>query len=50
MWLPLAIAGLKSVDQVIVVTHMEELRESAQRVISLTPQGKDRQPLVEVIE
>ncbi len=50
MWLPEAIAGLKSVDQVIVVTHMEEMRGSAQRVISLTPQGKDRQPIVEEIE
>jgi DNA repair exonuclease SbcCD ATPase subunit len=48
-WLPEAVASLKSVEQVIVVTHMDELRESAQRVISLTPQGKDRQPLVELI-
>ncbi|MDF1539935.1 MAG: AAA family ATPase [Candidatus Thorarchaeota archaeon] len=50
MWLPSAIAGLKSVEQVIVVTHMEEMRDSAERVISLTPQGKDRQPLVAEIE
>ncbi len=50
MWLPSAIAGLKSVEQVIVVTHMEEMRDSAERVISLTPQGKDRQPLVTEIE
>ncbi|MFW9907294.1 MAG: AAA family ATPase [Candidatus Thorarchaeota archaeon] len=50
MWLPQAISGLKSVNQVIVVTHMEELRDSAKRVISLIPQGKERQPLVEEIE
>jgi len=50
LWLPSAIAGLKSVEQVIVVTHMEEMRDSAERVISLTPQGKERQPLVEEIE
>ncbi|MFW9848158.1 MAG: AAA family ATPase [Candidatus Thorarchaeota archaeon] len=49
-WLPEAIAGLKIVDQVIVVTHMEELRDSAQRVISLTPQGKERQPRVDEID
>jgi DNA repair exonuclease SbcCD ATPase subunit len=47
-WLPEAVQGLDSVEQVIVVTHMEELKESADRVISLTPQGKGRQPLVEV--
>ncbi|MHA2118701.1 MAG: hypothetical protein ACW98J_07265 [Candidatus Thorarchaeota archaeon] len=29
-------------EQVIAVTHMEELKESADRVISLTPQGKGR--------
>ncbi|MHA2424611.1 MAG: AAA family ATPase [Candidatus Thorarchaeota archaeon] len=50
MWLPEAIAGLKTVDQVIVVTHMEEMRDSAERVISLTPQGKERQPKVDEIE
>lgn len=49
-WLPEAVQGLDSVEQVIVVTHMEELKESADRVISLTPQGKGRQPLVEVSE
>ncbi|MFW9919234.1 MAG: AAA family ATPase [Candidatus Thorarchaeota archaeon] len=50
MWLPTAIAGLSSVDQVLVVTHMEELRESAERIISLTPQGKGRQPIIETID
>ncbi len=50
MWLPIAIGGLDSVDQVLVVTHMEELRESADRIISLTPQGKGRQPIVEAID
>ncbi len=49
-WLPMAIAGLKTVDQVLVVTHMEELRESADRIVLLTPQGKQRQPMVDVIE
>ncbi len=49
-WLPTAIAGLKSVEQVLVVTHMEELRESANRIILLTPQGKGRQPLIETID
>jgi DNA repair exonuclease SbcCD ATPase subunit len=49
-WLPEAVQGLDAVKQVIVVTHMEELKESAERVISLTPQGKGRQPLVEVSE
>ncbi|MFW9846879.1 MAG: AAA family ATPase [Candidatus Thorarchaeota archaeon] len=47
-WLPEAVQGLDSVEQVIVVTHMEELKESADRVISLTPQGKSRQPMVEI--
>ncbi|NHI88154.1 MAG: ATP-binding cassette domain-containing protein [Candidatus Thorarchaeota archaeon] len=47
-WLPEAIAGLEVVEQVIVVTHMDELKESTKQVISLTPQGKGRQPLVEV--
>ena len=47
-WLPDAIAGLEDVDQVIVVTHMEELKESTNHVISLIPQGKGRQPKVEV--
>jgi DNA repair exonuclease SbcCD ATPase subunit len=50
MWLPEAIGGLKTVDQVIVVTHMEELRDSAERVIALTPQGKERQPKIDEIE
>jgi DNA repair exonuclease SbcCD ATPase subunit len=49
-WLPEAIAGLEVVDQVIVVTHMEELKGSTNHIISLTPQGKGRQPLVEVDE
>ena len=47
-WLPEAISGLDSVDQVIVVTHMEELKEASDHVVTLTPQGKGRQPLVEV--
>lgn len=47
-WLPEAIAGLDVVDQVIVVTHMEELKGSTNQIISLIPQGKGRQPLVEV--
>jgi DNA repair exonuclease SbcCD ATPase subunit len=47
-WLPDAIAGLDDVDQVIVVTHMEELKESTNHIISLIPQGKGRQPKVEV--
>lgn len=50
MWLPTAIGSLTSVDQVLVVTHMEELRESAEKIISLTPQGRDRQPLIETID
>ena len=49
-WLPEAISGLKSINQVIVVTHMEELKESTERVISLIPQGKGRQPKLEYIE
>jgi DNA repair exonuclease SbcCD ATPase subunit len=49
-WLPEAVAGLDIVDQVLIITHMEELKEAADRVISLTPQGKGRQPLVEVSE
>ena len=49
-WLPEAIAGLKSVNQVIVVTHMDELRESTDYVINLIPQGKGRQPTVVVDE
>ncbi len=48
-WLPQAISGLESVNQVIVVTHMDELRESADHLILLEPQGKGRQPRV-VIE
>ncbi len=47
-WLPEAISRLDVVDQVIVVTHMEEMRGATDHVISLTPQGKGRQPLVEV--
>lgn len=47
-WLPEAINGLDVVEQVIVVTHMEELKGSTNQVISLIPQGKGRQPLVEV--
>ncbi|TFG14482.1 hypothetical protein EU537_03430 [Candidatus Thorarchaeota archaeon] len=49
-WLPKAIQGLKAVEQVIVVTHMQELKESADRIIELTPQGKARQPIVELTE
>jgi DNA repair exonuclease SbcCD ATPase subunit len=47
-WLPDAIAGLDDIEQVIVVTHMEELKESTDHIISLIPQGKGRQPRVEV--
>lgn len=47
-WLPDAIQGLQAVDQVIVVTHMAELKGATDQVIALTPQGKGRQPLVEV--
>jgi DNA repair exonuclease SbcCD ATPase subunit len=47
-WMPEAIAGLKAVDQVLVVTHMEELKEGADRVMSLIPQGKGRQPALEI--
>jgi exonuclease SbcC len=47
-WLPDAIQGLQAVEQVIVVTHMGELKGSTDQVISLTPQGKGRQPLVEM--
>jgi len=47
-WLPEAIAGLEIVKQVIVVTHMEELKGSTEHIISLLPQGKGRQPLVKV--
>jgi DNA repair exonuclease SbcCD ATPase subunit len=49
-WLPEAIAGLEVVEQVIVVTHMEELKGSTNHIISLTPQGKGRQPLVVIDE
>ena len=49
-WLPEAIAGLEVVDQVIVVTHMEELKGTTNHLISLMPQGKGRQPLVDVDE
>ena len=47
-WLPDAIAGLDIVNQVIVVTHMSELKGSTEHIISLTPQGKGRQPIVEL--
>lgn len=47
-WLPEAIAGLDSINQVIVVTHMQELKGSTEHIISLVPQGKGRQPLVEL--
>ncbi|MFX1560865.1 MAG: AAA family ATPase [Promethearchaeota archaeon] len=47
-WLPEAIARLDVVEQVLVVTHMEEMKGATDRIISLTPQGKGRQPLVEV--
>ncbi len=49
-WLPEAIAGLHHIRQVIVVTHMEELRDAAEHVINLTPQGGGRQPRVELTE
>jgi DNA repair exonuclease SbcCD ATPase subunit len=42
-----AINKLDVVKQFIVVTHMEELKGSTDHVISLIPQGKGRQPLVE---
>ncbi len=42
-WLPKVIAGLESIRQVIVVTHMDELREAADQVITLRPRGKGRQ-------
>ena len=45
-WLPEAIAGLEVVSQVIVVTHMDELKGSTNSLIELIPQGKGRQPLV----
>ncbi len=48
MWLPEAIAKLDVVKQVLVVTHMEELKGSTDHVISLIPQGKGRQPKVEL--
>jgi len=47
-WLPEAIARLDVVDQVFVVTHMEELKGATDHIIALTPQGKGRQPIVEV--
>jgi DNA repair exonuclease SbcCD ATPase subunit len=47
-WLPEAITKLDVVNQVLVVTHMEELKGATDRVISLIPQGKGRQPLVEI--
>lgn len=48
MWLPEAIQKLDVVKQVLVVTHMEELKGSTDHVISLIPQGKGRQPIVKV--
>ncbi len=47
-WLPDAIAGLDVVNQVLVVTHMQELKGSTDHIVSLTPQGKGRQPIVEL--
>jgi len=47
-WLPEAISRLDVVHQVIVVTHMEELKGATENIISLIPQGKGRQPLVEI--
>ena len=47
-WLPEAITKLDVVKQVLVVTHMEELKGSTDHVISLIPQGKGRQPQVVV--
>jgi DNA repair exonuclease SbcCD ATPase subunit len=47
-WLPEAISRLDVVKQVIVVTHMEELKGATNHIISLVAQGKGRQPLVEV--
>ncbi len=49
-WLPEAIASLREVRQVLIVTHMQELEEAAQYVIRLQPKGKGRQPEVTVIE
>lgn len=46
-WLPDAIAGLDIVKQIIVVTHMQELKGSTHQLIELIPQGKGRQPIVE---
>jgi DNA repair exonuclease SbcCD ATPase subunit len=46
-WLPEAISRLDVVKQVIVVTHMDELKGATDHIISLVPQGKGRQPLVE---
>jgi DNA repair exonuclease SbcCD ATPase subunit len=48
MWLPEAIQKLDVVNQVLVVTHMEELKGSTDHVISLIPQGKGRQPIIEL--
>lgn len=48
MWLPEAITKLDVVNQVLVVTHMEELKGSTDHIISLVPQGKGRQPKVEI--
>ena len=45
-WLPDAIKNLDVVEQVIVVTHMQELKGTTDHMITLTPQGKGRQPIV----
>lgn len=47
-WLPEAISRLDAVEQVIVVTHMDEMKGATDHVFSLIPQGKGRQPLVEI--
>lgn len=47
-WLPEAIAKLDIVNQVLVVTHMEEMKGATDHVISLIPQGRGRQPIVEL--
>jgi DNA repair exonuclease SbcCD ATPase subunit len=47
-WLPEAVSRLDVVKQVIVVTHMDELKGATDHIISLVPQGKGRQPLVEM--
>lgn len=49
-WLPEAIAGLDVVKQVIVVTHMDELKGATNQLIELIPQGRGRQPVVIIEE